>query len=70
MKKNEIIILGITSIVTIGLVVVLAGRTKKHRIMERLERIADEGYETAGDILFPRDKRLYDNEGYSYYKNY
>jgi len=70
MKKNDIIILGITSIATIGLIVLLAGRTKKHRIMERLEKIAEEGYETAGDILFPQNKPLYKNEEYSYYKNY
>lgn len=38
--------------------------------MERLDRIAEEGYETAGDILFSSDKKLYKNPDYSYYKNY
>lgn len=70
MKTRQILILGITSIAAIGLVVLLAGRTKKHRIMERLDKIAEEGYETAGDILFPSNKPLYKREEYSYYKNY
>jgi len=70
MKRNDIIIFGITSLAAIGLIVLLAGRTKKHRILERLDKIAEEGYETAGDILFPQNKQLYKNEEYSYYKNY
>ena len=70
MKNRQIIIIGITSIAAIGLVILLAGRTKKHRILERLDKIAEEGYETAGDILFPANKQLYRNEEYSYYKNY
>ena len=70
MKNRQIIILGITTIAAIGLVVLLAGRTKKHRIMERLDKIAEEGYEFAEDILYPSAKPLYKNEKYSYYKNY
>ncbi len=70
MKSRQIIIVGITSIVAIGLIVLLAGKTKKNRIMQRLDRIAEEGYETAGDILFPSNKPLYKNQEYSYYKNY
>ncbi len=70
MKNRQIIILGITSIAAIGLVIILAGRTKKHRIMERLDKIAEEGYEIAEDILYPSGKPLYKKEEYSYYKNY
>lgn len=70
MKSRQIIIVGITSIAAIGLIVLLAGKIKKHRIMQRLDRIAEEGYETAGDILFPSNKSLYKNQEYSYYKNY
>lgn len=70
MKKRQILIIGITSIAAIGLVLLLAGRTKKHRIMERLDKIAEEGYETAGDILFPSAQPLYKKGEYSYYKNY
>lgn len=70
MKNRQIIIIGITSIAAIGLIVLLAGKTKKNRIMQRLDRIAEEGYETAGDILYPSNKLLYKNQEYSYYKNY
>lgn len=70
MKNKQLLILGITSLATIGIVILFVGRTKKHRIMERLDLIAEEGYETAGDILFPSDKPLYKNPDYSYYKNY
>ena len=38
--------------------------------MERLDKIAEEGYEFAEDILYPSSKPLYKNEEYSYYKNY
>ena len=51
MKNRQIILLGITSIAAIGLVILLAGKTKKNRIMQRLDKIADEGYEIAEDIF-------------------
>lgn len=70
MKNRQIILLGVTSIVTIGLVVILAGRSKKHRLMERLDKIAEEGYEFAEDILYPTAKPIFNNDEYSYYKNY
>lgn len=70
MKNRQILVLGITSIAAISLVVLLAVRTKRHKIMERLDRIAEEGYEFAEDILYPSAKPLYKNEEYSYYKNY
>jgi hypothetical protein len=70
MKNRQIILLGMTSIAAIGLIILLAGRTKKQRIMQRLDKIAEEGYEFAEDILFPSSKPLYKNNEYSYYKNY
>ena len=70
MKNRQILILGITSLAAIGLVVLLAGRTKRHRILERLDKIAEEGYEFAEDILYPTAKPLHKKEEYSYYKNY
>ena len=70
MKNRHIVIIGITSLATIGLIILLAGKTKKYRIRERLDKIADEGYETAGDILFPFNKPLYKSEEYSYYRNF
>ncbi len=69
MKNRHIIILGITSIAAISLVVLLGIRTKKHRTMERLDKIAEEGYEIAEDILYPSSKPLYKKEEYSYYKH-
>ena len=70
MKNRQILILSITSIAAISLVVLLAGRTKRHRILEKLDKIAEEGYELAEDILYPTAKPLYKKEEYSYYKNY
>lgn len=70
MKSRQILIMGVTSIAVIGLVVLLAGKAKKHRVMERLDKIAEEGYELAEDILYPSSKPLYKKEEYSYYKNY
>ena len=31
----------------------IVGKTKKDRMWERLDKIAEEGYETAADILYP-----------------
>jgi hypothetical protein len=70
MKHRQILIIGITSIALVGLVVLLAGKVKRHRILERLDKIADEGYELAEDILYPASKPLYKKEEYSYYKTY
>ena len=53
MKNRNTIIIGVSAVMALGLVIYLTGKTKKDRMIERLERIADEGYETAGDILFP-----------------
>ena len=47
------VVIGVASIAVIGLVVFLASKSKENRMFEKLNRIADEGYETAGDILFP-----------------
>ena len=38
--------------------------------MQRLDKIAEEGYEFAEDILYPTSKPIYNNDQYSYYKNY
>ena len=53
MKNRQILILGITSVLAIGLAVYIAGKTKKDRMLQRLDKIAEEGYETAADVLFP-----------------
>lgn len=58
MKKDQKLIIGITAVLAVGLALYIAGKTKKDRMFERLDKIAEEGYETAGDILFPLRKPL------------
>ncbi|HEX8357999.1 MAG TPA: hypothetical protein VF610_11325 [Segetibacter sp.] len=69
------VIIGVASIAVIGLVVFLAGKNKESKTFEKLNRIADEGYETAGDILFPLKNprtRIYqaDDNGFTRRGNY
>ncbi len=45
--------MGITSVLAVGLAIYIAGKTKKGRMLDRLDKIAEEGYETAADILYP-----------------
>jgi hypothetical protein len=69
MKNRDKILVGITAVAAIGLVVLLAGKVKRYKTMERLDRIAEEGYETAGDILYPLKTPFYkrNKHAYSYY---
>lgn len=64
MRKGDALLIGITSILALGLAIYLVGKTKRDRMIERLDKIAEEGYETAGDILYPLkgswSKRLLD----------
>lgn len=53
MRNAEKLLIGITSVLAIGLAIYLVAKTKKDRMWERLDKIAEEGYETAGDILYP-----------------
>jgi hypothetical protein len=54
MKNRQILIIGISSVLAFGLTIFIAAKTKKGRMLQRLDRIAEEGYETAADILFPQ----------------
>ena len=54
MKLSNKIGLGLAVLAVTGIVVWLVKRTENKRM---LNQIADEGYETAQDILFP-DKRM------------
>lgn len=60
MKKSNILLVGLGATIAIGMVVYLARRNKSNR---RHARVAEEGYETADDILFPgkrpRSRRLH-----------
>ena len=53
MRNREKVLIGITSVLAIGLAMYIVGKTKKDRMWERLDKIAEEGYETAADILYP-----------------
>jgi hypothetical protein len=53
MRNGEKLLIGITSVLAIGLTIYLIGKTRKDRMWERLDKIAEEGYETAADILYP-----------------
>lgn len=53
-KKTNKILLTILPIVAVtGIILLLASKKKKHKNFIQKEKIAEEGYETAGDILFP-----------------
>lgn len=56
MRDRQKIIVGISLAVAVGVIVYLTLKTKETKTikkLERLDRIAEEGYETAGDILYP-----------------
>ena len=53
MRNGEKLLIGVTSVLAIGLTIYLISKTKKDRMWERLDKIAEEGYETAGEILYP-----------------
>lgn len=57
MRTRKNITIGITSVAAVCIIIFLVQKIKKEIIFERLDRIAEEGYETAGDILFPNKKK-------------
>lgn len=57
-KKNTLILLGLTVALTVTTVVLISSIKKKRRNMQlQKQEIADEGYETAYDILYPLKKQ-------------
>lgn len=50
MKKSTKTMIGIAALTAIGVASYVISRQKKHN---RLSHIADEGYETAHDVLYP-----------------
>ncbi len=58
MKKSERIIITIASFAALGLIIYVAQKKKKEK---KLDSIADEGYETAEDVLYPlrSNKKVY-----------
>jgi len=73
MRTSVKIIVGVTSVVTtlvaVSMVMYLIKRNNEER---RLDRIAEEGYETAHDILFPsrRDRIRRNRAGDIYRENF
>ena len=53
MKRTLKIALAVSFIVAIG---VIASSSRKKKTTKMLDQVADEGYETAHDILFPGKK--------------
>jgi len=53
MKKTLKVALVVSLVVAIG---VIATSSRKKRTIKMLDQVADEGYETAHDILFPGKK--------------
>jgi hypothetical protein len=54
MSKNSKALIGMASLAAIGVLMYWRyNRKKVKKEMERLERVAEEGYEFAQDILFP-----------------
>lgn len=66
MKNGEKIAIGVTAIAAIGLIVLLTQKRRQKRIFTQLDRIAEEGYETAGDILYPLKHTRSRKNPYSY----
>ena len=56
MKKKEKIIVGVALIAAAGLLVYATRKTNTRR---RMKQVADEGYETAADVLHPKTNRRF-----------
>lgn len=71
MRNGSKITIGITLITALGIVIYFARKKRQDRIFTRLDMIAEEGYETAGDILFPlKRKKLKKNRDYYDYNDF
>ena len=62
MKKSNKIILATAAIAVTGLLIYAVSRHKKEKHM--LREIADEGYETAPDVMFPGKEKRNNNLKY------
>ena len=57
-KKNTFILLGLSVALTVTTYVLVSGIKKKRKTVQfQKQQIADEGYETAHDILYPLKKQ-------------
>jgi len=59
MKNRDKILIGATTTLTVvSLVLLLVGKKLVYKRNERLDRIAEEGYEFAADVLYPVQNKL------------
>lgn len=53
-KQNTLILIGITAALTVTTLVLFTSLKKKRKVLQfQKQEVADEGYETAFDILYP-----------------
>lgn len=57
LMKTGTIVLGIVSLVALGLAIYAIDLYQKNDLQKRLQTISDEGYETAHDILYPLKRK-------------
>jgi hypothetical protein len=57
-KQNTIFLVGLSTVLAVGTILFITDLTRKRRIEYERREIADEGYETAQDILFPLKSQL------------
>jgi hypothetical protein len=53
MKTSTKTMIGVAALAAVGLAIYVLSREKKQARTDRLAHIADEGYETAHDVLYP-----------------
>jgi hypothetical protein len=56
MKTSNKIVIGLSAVVVAGLIVALAKKRVKRKI---LTTVSDHGYETAHDVLYPEGKKKF-----------
>lgn len=56
MTRNQKILIGAGAIALTSLLIVAFRRSNSKRV---LRKVADEGYETAGDVLYPNRRKAY-----------
>jgi hypothetical protein len=62
MKKKEIILIAATVVAVSAITMILF---KKKKVNDRLNEVADEGYELAHDVLYPLKNQRKRHDGYS-----
>ncbi|RYY48000.1 MAG: hypothetical protein EOO06_11480 [Chitinophagaceae bacterium] len=53
MKTSTKTMIGVAALAAVGLAIYVLTREKRQESCDRLAHVADEGYETAHDVLYP-----------------